>query len=131
MSEIKNRKSGSKKSGSENDTQKNEKNDKVPANQDYSFNISNFMLLMSIVLLPIIFSFYQSNAETRNVFLYVCGASFVAFAVTYQITPRLANKTVNKLFGKDINKKGTPEGEIKIPESLGFLFLFLGVCVAL
>ena len=46
--------------------------------------------------------------------------SIGAFLVTVWLIPVVARYTVKKgMFGMDINKKGTPGGEVKIPESLG------------
>lgn len=53
-------------------------------------------------------------------FLYFC---------TCKIIVKLKSKMIAAgLFGLDINKKGTPEGEIKIPESLGIVPVLVYLC---
>jgi len=46
--------------------------------------------------------------------------SIASFAVTKRLIPLVATKTFKRgIYGKDLNKKGTPAGEVPIPESVG------------
>ncbi|ETO30405.1 hypothetical protein RFI_06714, partial [Reticulomyxa filosa] len=78
----------------------------------------NFVLL-SIPLLGPAFVVRNANPSIRDSFLHVVYVSIAAFFLTVWAIPILAKYTIKKLYGKDINKKGTPEGEVPIPESLG------------
>mmetsp|Transcript_32512 Transcript_32512/g.71060 ORF Transcript_32512/g.71060 Transcript_32512/m.71060 type:complete len:409 (-) Transcript_32512:393-1619(-) len=53
--------------------------------------------------------------------LFICAAiSTLGFFLTRKVIPVVAVYTERKgLFGYDINKRGTPAGDVKVPESLG------------
>ena len=81
-------------------------------------NILHFLLLITPLLGPAIF--IRSAPSLHNLFIHILWISIAAFFVTVWLIPIIARYTVKKgMYGMDINKKGTPGGEVKIPESLG------------
>ncbi|XP_024187307.1 UDP-N-acetylglucosamine--dolichyl-phosphate N-acetylglucosaminephosphotransferase isoform X1 [Rosa chinensis] len=60
--------------------------------------------------------------ELRNSILINAALSLAAFFVTVKMIPVASRYVLRRnLFGYDINKKGTPQGTIKVPESLGIV----------
>mmetsp|Transcript_2284 Transcript_2284/g.3286 ORF Transcript_2284/g.3286 Transcript_2284/m.3286 type:complete len:212 (-) Transcript_2284:115-750(-) len=76
------------------------------------------------ILLPIGFIFHKLNELNDQTEIIKFCALFVicsaAFIFTHTIIPFVTHFCIKaRLSGKDINKKGTKQGEIDIPESLG------------
>ncbi|KAJ8565100.1 hypothetical protein K7X08_001560 [Anisodus acutangulus] len=91
--------------------------------------------MSSIFLIPyfyLIFYHYKIESELRRSILINAIVSLIGFFVTVTMIP-VASKYVlrRNLFGYDINKKGTPQGSIKVPESLGIIVgaVFLVVAI--
>eukprot|EP01084_Bolivina_argentea_P096449 173407_1 len=84
-----------------------------------SSNMLHRILLMA-PLLGLAIALKLSKEPIWDKFVLVSIISIATFAVTTWLIPIIANYTVkNGMFGMDINKKGTPGGEVKIPEALG------------
>ncbi|KAL4465056.1 hypothetical protein ABPG72_012239 [Tetrahymena utriculariae] len=65
--------------------------------------------------------YYYYKLQSIAFLLYIVVSSSTYLAVFYMI-PKIKKFTLNAgLYGKDINKKGTPEGEAQIPETLGIV----------
>ncbi|KAL7138415.1 hypothetical protein ABFS83_10G162100 [Erythranthe nasuta] len=86
------------------------------------FTISKFFLVFSIPYFFLILSYYKIEHDLKKSILINAVISFVGFFITVSLIP-VASKYVSRrnLFGYDINKKGTPDGSIKVPESLGIV----------
>ncbi|CAI8602098.1 unnamed protein product [Vicia faba] len=94
-----------------------------------------FLLKLSIFSIPyfyLIFFHFTIESDLRRSIIINAGLSLTAFFVTVRMIP-VASRYVLKrnLFGFDINKKGTPQGNIKVPESLGIVvgIVFLVVTI--
>lgn len=60
------------------------------------------------------------DEKTRRSIYLSCAVSVVAFLATRYLIPKVASKTLKRgICGKDINKRGTPAGDIPIPEAAG------------
>ena len=81
-------------------------------------HVPNFVLLSIPLLLPA-FVTTKASSHVQKEFMIISLIGVAGCIVTNYLIPILARYTVKKFFGRDINKKGTKEGEIKIPESLG------------
>ncbi|KAI3472237.1 hypothetical protein Pfo_029725 [Paulownia fortunei] len=94
--------------------------------------IIKFFLIFSIPYFFLIFSYYKIEYELKKPILINLLVSFIGFFITVSMIP-VASKYVlrRNLFGYDINKKGTPDGSIKVPESLGIVvgIVFLVVTI--
>ncbi|KAF6150108.1 hypothetical protein GIB67_035718 [Kingdonia uniflora] len=96
------------------------------------YQIISISTLFFIIFFYLIFYHYQIEEELKRSILINSILSFVGFIVTLLLIP-VASKYVlrRNLFGYDINKKGTPQGLIKVPESLGIavgiVFLVLAI----
>ncbi|KAF5941158.1 hypothetical protein HYC85_022325 [Camellia sinensis] len=79
-------------------------------------------LIFFVPYLYLIFSHYNIEEELKRSILINAVLSSAAFFVTLAMIP-VASKYVlrRNMFGYDINKKGTPQGSIKVPESLGIV----------
>ncbi|KAF9588574.1 hypothetical protein IFM89_013426 [Coptis chinensis] len=80
----------------------------------------------------LIFFHYQIEQKLKRSILINSLLSFVGFFVTLLLIPVATKYLLRRnLFGYDINKKGTPQGSIKVPESLGIVigivFLVLAI----
>nr|AFK37996.1 unknown [Lotus japonicus] len=93
------------------------------------------LLKLSIFSIPyfyLIFYHYSIDPQLRRSILINAGMSLAGFFVTVRMIP-VASRYVLKrnLFGYDINKKGTSQGNVKVPESLGIVvgivFLVVGI----
>ncbi|KAL3534435.1 hypothetical protein ACH5RR_002896 [Cinchona calisaya] len=79
----------------------------------------------SLIAVPYIYVIgyhYEIESELKRSILINAGVSVVGFGLTLALIP-VASKYVlrRNLFGYDINKKGTPQGSVKVPESLGIV----------
>lgn len=89
------------------------------------------------VLLPV--SYLMCCSYIANyAFIYVIGytlACILMYLFTKRVIPLIMPMCLKvDLFGYDINKRGTKEGEVKVPETLGLvpavlyiIFMFLGL----
>ncbi|XP_058723990.1 uncharacterized protein LOC131595613 [Vicia villosa] len=94
-----------------------------------------FLLKLSLFSIPyfyLIFFHFTIDSHLRRSIIINAGLSLAAFFATVRMIP-VASRYVLKrnLFGFDINKKGTPQGNIKVPESLGIVvgIVFLVVTI--
>ncbi|KAF8104631.1 hypothetical protein N665_0170s0007 [Sinapis alba] len=88
-------------------------------------------LLCSLHLYLLCFH-YKVDTELKRSILINAGLSLVGFFVTLKMIPVAARYVLRRnMFGFDINKRGTPQGEVKVPESLGIVvgvvFLIVGI----
>ncbi|KAK4392500.1 UDP-N-acetylglucosamine--dolichyl-phosphate N-acetylglucosaminephosphotransferase [Sesamum angolense] len=94
--------------------------------------ILKFSLVFSVPYLYLIFFYYRIDYELKKSILISALVSIIGFLITVRMIP-VASKYVlrRNLFGYDINKKGTPDGSIKVPESLGIVvgIVFLVVTI--
>ncbi|XP_059309793.1 uncharacterized protein LOC132060916 [Lycium ferocissimum] len=94
--------------------------------------IFKMSLIFIIPYFYLIFYHYKIESELRKSILINAIVSLIGFFVTVTMIP-VASKYVlrRNLFGYDINKKGTPQGSIKVPESLGIIVgaVFLVVAI--
>ncbi|RYR69004.1 hypothetical protein Ahy_A03g015517 [Arachis hypogaea] len=88
--------------------------------------------LFSIPYAYLLFYHYKIEAELQRSVIINAGMSVAGFLVTVKLIP-VASKYVLKrnLFGFDINKKGTPQGNVKVPESLGIVVAIVYLVVAI
>ncbi|KAJ6852986.1 UDP-N-acetylglucosamine--dolichyl-phosphate N-acetylglucosaminephosphotransferase-like [Iris pallida] len=93
-----------------------------------------FVLPLSAALfLPFFYLFfhYQIDAELRRSIAISAAMSIAGFVVTVRLIPVAARYVLRNLFGYDINKKGTPLGLIKVPESLGIVIGIVYLVIAI
>ncbi|KAF3452426.1 hypothetical protein FNV43_RR02859 [Rhamnella rubrinervis] len=91
--------------------------------------------LTLVFLLPysyLMFYHYKIEQEIRRSILINAGLSLTGFFVTVKMIPVASRYVLRRnLFGYDINKKGTAQGTVKVPESLGIVigivFLVLAI----
>ncbi|EPS69334.1 hypothetical protein M569_05432, partial [Genlisea aurea] len=84
--------------------------------------ILKFSVLFGISYFYLLFAGYEIESELRNSILISAFVSVIGFFITVEMIPVAAKYVLRRnLFGYDINKKGTPEGSIKVPESLGIV----------
>ncbi|KAJ8449812.1 hypothetical protein Cgig2_001468 [Carnegiea gigantea] len=96
---------------------------------------TKILCLLSLLLLPyayLLFFHFQIEAQLKRSILINAALSAAGFFVTVKLIPVASRYVLRRnLFGYDINKKGTPQGLIKIPESLGIVvgivFLVLAI----
>ena len=80
-----------------------------------------YILTLFIPTLASIFFALANTYNLQNLLVYT-----IAAALTYPLTLNMINSMKplflkNDIYGMDINKRGTPGGEIKIPESAGLI----------
>ncbi|XP_042021489.1 UDP-N-acetylglucosamine--dolichyl-phosphate N-acetylglucosaminephosphotransferase-like [Salvia splendens] len=94
--------------------------------------ILKFFLIFSIPYFYLIFTHYRIDYEIKRSILISAFVSGIGFLITVKMIP-VASKYVlrRNLFGYDINKKGTPDGSIKVPESLGIVVAVVFLAVAI
>lgn len=75
---------------------------------------------------------FKIDGELKRSILINAALSFAGFFLTLRLIP-VASRYVTRrnLFGFDINKKGTPQGNIKVPESLGIVVGIVFLVVAI
>lgn len=96
---------------------------------------TKILCLSSLLFLPyayLLFFHFQIEAQLKRSILINAALSAAGFFVTVKLIPVASRYVLRRnLFGYDINKKGTPQGLIKIPESLGIVvgivFLVLAI----
>ncbi|KAB2608312.1 UDP-N-acetylglucosamine--dolichyl-phosphate N-acetylglucosaminephosphotransferase-like [Pyrus ussuriensis x Pyrus communis] len=94
--------------------------------------ILKLVLFFSVPYFYLLFYHYKIEPELRKSILINAGLSLAGFFVTVKMIPVASRYVLRRnLFGYDINKKGTPQGTVKVPESLGIVvgivFLVLGI----
>ncbi|KAG6769148.1 hypothetical protein POTOM_024764 [Populus tomentosa] len=91
----------------------------APPKKGFIFKLS--LLLIAPYSYLLLFH-YQIQHDLIKPILINAGLSLAGFFLTVKLIP-VASKYVLKrnLFGYDINKKGTPQGTVKVPESLGIV----------
>ncbi|KAJ6912647.1 hypothetical protein NC651_015162 [Populus alba x Populus x berolinensis] len=91
----------------------------APPKKGFIFKLS--LLLIAPYFYLLLFH-YQIQHDLIKPILINAGLSLAGFFLTVKLIP-VASKYVLKrnLFGYDINKKGTPQGTVKVPESLGIV----------
>ncbi|XP_043696266.1 UDP-N-acetylglucosamine--dolichyl-phosphate N-acetylglucosaminephosphotransferase-like [Telopea speciosissima] len=84
--------------------------------------ILNVAVLFFAAFLYLIFFHYEIEEELKRSILINTALSFVGFIITLLLIPVGSRYVLKRnLFGYDINKKGTPQGLVKVPESLGIV----------
>ncbi|KAI3838044.1 hypothetical protein MKW98_008995 [Papaver atlanticum] len=80
----------------------------------------------------LLFKHYKIEQDLKRSILINLGLSFVGFIITLILIPVASRYVLRRnLFGYDINKKGTPQGLIKVPESLGIVIGVVFLVVAI
>lgn len=81
-----------------------------------------FGLITLLILLVLSFGakvFFEKLYEKSNYFILIIILSIAGYILTDKLIPSVKLMTQSKgLFGKDLNKKGTPQGEIPVYISL-------------
>ncbi|KAF8395762.1 hypothetical protein HHK36_019713 [Tetracentron sinense] len=93
------------------------------------------LIVSSFFFIPyfyLIFFHYRIDEELKRSIFINAVLSFLGFAITLFLIPVASRYVLRRnMFGYDINKKGTPQGSIKVPESLGIVvgtvFLVLAI----
>ncbi|XVF07163.1 hypothetical protein REPUB_Repub06bG0114900 [Reevesia pubescens] len=94
--------------------------------------IFKFCIFFSIPYFYLLYQHYTIEQDLKRSILINAALSVAGFFLTQRMIP-VASRYVLKrgLFGFDINKKGTPQGTVKVPESLGIVvgivFLVLAI----
>ncbi|KDO42332.1 hypothetical protein CISIN_1g014480mg [Citrus sinensis] len=94
--------------------------------------IFKLCLFFAIPYFYLLFYHYKIESELQRSILINAGLSLAGFFITQKMIPVASRYVLRRnLFGYDINKKGTPQGTIKVPESLGIVvgavFLVLAI----
>ncbi|XP_021724211.1 UDP-N-acetylglucosamine--dolichyl-phosphate N-acetylglucosaminephosphotransferase-like [Chenopodium quinoa] len=91
--------------------------------------------LSSLLLLPyayLLLIHFKIDAQIKRSILINAALSFAGFLFTLRLIPVASRYVIRRnLFGFDINKKGTPQGKIKVPESLGIVVGIVFLVVAI
>lgn len=77
-----------------------------------------------ICLSPYLYLLLSSDLPSRFLLsiLLNLGMSILAFMATFRLIPVVSQYMLKRdLFGFDVNKKGTPAGTLKVPESMGLI----------
>ncbi|KAI3825945.1 hypothetical protein L1987_07711 [Smallanthus sonchifolius] len=91
-----------------------------------------FSLIFFLPYLYLIFYHYTIEAELKKSILINASLSFAGFFLTLIMIPVASRYVLRRnLFGYDINKRGTPQGLIKVPESLGIVVGIVFLVVAI
>lgn len=85
--------------------------------------ILKLTLFFSLPYFYLLFRHYKIEQEIRRSILINAGLSLAGFFITVKMIPVASRYVLRRnLFGYDINKKGTPQGTIKV-----WVFLWLGI----
>ncbi|XP_058204476.1 uncharacterized protein LOC131318593 [Rhododendron vialii] len=89
-------------------------------------------LIFFVPYLYLILSHYNIEPDLKRSILISAAVSSAGFFLTLAMIPVASRYVLRRnLFGYDINKKGTPQGSVKVPESLGIavgiVFLVLAI----
>ncbi|KAK9080848.1 hypothetical protein SSX86_000607 [Deinandra increscens subsp. villosa] len=100
-----------------------------------SAKTSKILLFSLILIIPyfyLIFYHYTIDTELKKSILINASLSFAGFILTLIMIPVASRYVLRRnMFGYDINKKGTPQGLIKVPESLGIVVGIVFLVVAI
>ncbi|KAJ3700518.1 hypothetical protein LUZ61_004223 [Rhynchospora tenuis] len=110
--------------------------------EEFSLAAPKLGLMLSILalfLVPFIYFLfvrYPTEIDLRLSILVCIAISLCGFVATVLLVPVAARYLLRRnLFGRDINKKGTPRGAAKVPEALGIVtgivFLVVAILVQL
>ncbi|XP_048127116.1 UDP-N-acetylglucosamine--dolichyl-phosphate N-acetylglucosaminephosphotransferase-like [Rhodamnia argentea] len=81
--------------------------------------------LSALFLVPYLYLIarhFDIDGELKRSILINAGLSLAGFFATVKLIPVASTYVLRRnLFGYDINKKGTPQGTVKVPESLGIV----------
>ncbi|XP_068661852.1 uncharacterized protein [Aristolochia californica] len=92
-------------------------------------------VVSTILLTPVsylLFFHYQIDSELRRSILINTAMSFGGFVAVVKIIPVASRYLLRRnMFGYDINKKGTPQGAVKVPESLGIVVGLVFLVIAI
>ncbi|KAJ4792350.1 UDP-N-acetylglucosamine--dolichyl-phosphate N-acetylglucosaminephosphotransferase [Rhynchospora pubera] len=112
----------------------------APSLDQFSLAPPKLGLILSVLalfLIPffyLLFVHYQVESDLRY-YISICVAlSLVGFVFTVGLIPVATRYLLRRnMFGYDINKRGTPQGEVKVPETLGIVtaIVFLVVAIVL
>lgn len=107
------------------------KTDDPPIAPPKSGLILKLFLILSLPYFYLIFYHYQIESELRRSILINAGLSLAGFFVTQRMIPVASRYVLRRnLFGFDINKKGTPQGTVKVwvflKKKIMFELVFLG-----
>ncbi|XP_045812386.1 UDP-N-acetylglucosamine--dolichyl-phosphate N-acetylglucosaminephosphotransferase-like [Trifolium pratense] len=90
----------------------------APPKWGFIFKLS----LFSIPYFYLIFFRFSIDSELRRSIIINAGLSLAGFFVTVRMIPVVSKLLLKRgIYGYDINKKGTPSGKVKVPESLGIV----------
>ncbi|KNA04442.1 hypothetical protein SOVF_199790 [Spinacia oleracea] len=96
---------------------------------------AKILSLSCLLLLPyayLLLIHFQIDGELKRSILINAALSFAGFMFTLKLIPVASRYVIRRnLFGFDINKKGTPQGSIKVPESLGIVVGIVFLVVAI
>ncbi|VFQ78527.1 unnamed protein product [Cuscuta campestris] len=88
--------------------------------------------IFAIPYFYLIFYHYRIEPELRRSIAINAAISLVGYFLTLGIIPVASKYVIRRnLFGYDINKRGTPQGAIKVPESLGIAVGIVFLVVAI
>lgn len=77
--------------------------------------IFKLILFFSVPYLYLIFYRYEIDLELRRSIIINAGLSLAGFLVTLRMIPVASRYVIKRnLFGYDINKRGTPQGDVKV-----------------
>ncbi|URD79205.1 Glycosyl transferase family 4 [Musa troglodytarum] len=80
----------------------------------------------------LVFVKYRIEPDLRRSIAINAAMSFGAFVLAVRMIPVAARYVLRRnLYGFDINKKGTPQGNIKVPESLGIVIGIVYLVIAI
>ncbi|XP_068659508.1 uncharacterized protein [Aristolochia californica] len=92
-------------------------------------------VVSTILLTPVSYLFffhYQIDYQLRRSILINAAMSFGGFVAAVKIIPVASRYLLRRnMFGYDINKKGTPQGTVKVPESLGIVVGIVFLVIAI
>ncbi|KAK1366059.1 UDP-N-acetylglucosamine--dolichyl-phosphate N-acetylglucosaminephosphotransferase [Heracleum sosnowskyi] len=91
-------------------------------------------LIFIVPYLYLIFYHYSDNiaADLKRSILINALLSFAGFLLTISMIPVASRYVLRRnMFGYDINKKGTPRGSVKVPESLGIVVGIVFLVIAI
>ncbi|XP_077240165.1 uncharacterized protein LOC143881064 [Tasmannia lanceolata] len=95
-----------------------------------------FIFFISCALLSpffyLLFFHYEIESELKRSILISATMSLGGFFVTVRLIPVASSYLLRRnLFGYDINKKGTPQGSVKVPETLGIVVGIVYLVIAI
>ncbi|PSS33540.1 UDP-N-acetylglucosamine--dolichyl-phosphate N-acetylglucosaminephosphotransferase [Actinidia chinensis var. chinensis] len=103
-------------------TATNSTTDLSPIAPSKAAQILKLSLIFFLPYFYLILSHYNIDADLKRSIVINAVLSSVGFLVTLTLIPVASRYVLRRnLFGYDINKKGTPQGSVKVPESLGIV----------